>query len=183
MQMTDDLSEEDATLVTMPPAHRPRVYLAGPDVFERDALGAGERLKALCAFVGLEGVYPLDAVVEPGEGGPAFAHRIFLANVRLLQSCEGVLVNMNPFRGPSMDGGTAWEMGFAFAGGLVMVGYTDDLRLYEERAVPDDFSIESFGLADNLMMACSVRKVCSTPTEAVAELARALVVMRPSLDV
>ena len=44
-----------------PLPRRPRVYLAGFDVFRRDAREHGARLVAWCEEYGFEGVYPLDA--------------------------------------------------------------------------------------------------------------------------
>jgi hypothetical protein len=52
-------------------ARRPRIYLAGFDVFRPDALAHGETLKALCRAFGFEGLYPLDGAVpsitDPGD--------------------------------------------------------------------------------------------------------------------
>jgi nucleoside 2-deoxyribosyltransferase len=51
---------------------RPRVYLAGPDVFFHRPAEHGERLKKFAAGRGLVGVFPLDAeidlLVSPGTG-------------------------------------------------------------------------------------------------------------------
>ena len=41
-------------------ASRPKVYLAGPDVFLPDAVSIGRRKKELCAHYGFEGLYPFD---------------------------------------------------------------------------------------------------------------------------
>ncbi len=111
-------------------------------------------LKSKCAEHGLEGVFPLDAEITfaPGDTGPERASRIFMSNVGLIKSCQGVLANMTPFRGPSADVGTAWEMGFAYALGLPIIGYTSDGRRYEGRVKRDGFQIESFDLIDNLML-------------------------------
>jgi nucleoside 2-deoxyribosyltransferase len=141
-----------------------RVYLAGPDVFFSEAKKRAEVLKTICAEYGLEGVFPLDADIAftDAMSGPEKARLIFDANVALIKSCRGVLANMMPFRGPSMDVGTAWEMGFAHALGLPVVGYTSDGRLYEDRVTPDEYMIERFGGIDNLMLTEGVR-ACKTP--------------------
>jgi nucleoside 2-deoxyribosyltransferase len=137
-----------------------RIYLAGPDVFERDAVEVGKRLKEKCAEHGLEGVYPLDILATQVGPPRAIASSIFFNNVRLIQSCEGVLANVSPFRGPSADVGTAWEVGFAHARGLPIAAYTRSRDSYEQRVVmrddyPDGYAVESFGLSDNLMLTCS----------------------------
>jgi nucleoside 2-deoxyribosyltransferase len=144
----------------------PRVYLAGPDVFFKDGAERAAKMKKLCADRGLEGVYPLDANIKfiPGMTGPEKALLIFEANVALIRSCQGVLANMTPFRGPSTDVGTAWEMGYAHGLGIPVVGYTDDGRRYAERVTSDGHDIEDFNLVDNLMLAigavgCSVALV------------------------
>ena len=44
--------------------HRPRAYLAGPDVFFPNPVEIGAAKKAICAEHGLEGVFPLDANLD-----------------------------------------------------------------------------------------------------------------------
>lgn len=150
-----------------PPA---RVYLAGPDVFFPDAKARGEALKAICAKHGLEGIFPLDAE-PPEDHGSRDADAIYDANCDLIESCDGVLANMTPFRGPSADAGTSWEMGFAVASGIPVVGYTQDPSDYKERVGPDGLDVEDFGLADNLMLACSVHGIEDSAEAAVMLLA------------
>lgn len=154
----------------MPPS---RVYLAGPDVFLRDSMARGTELKGYLGDVGLTGVFPLDGEVKAsGPPGPAMGHQIYHENERLIRSCDAVLANLTPFRGPSADVGTVFEIGFAHALGLLIVGYTTTEAPFEERtrewvaargmtvALRDDGSaedgdglqIEAFGLTDNLMI-------------------------------
>lgn len=147
---------------------RPRVYLAGPDVFLPDAAAAGAEKKRLCAQHGFEGVFPLDAEIaaaSPRATGLA----ISAANEALIVSCELVIANMTPFRGPSADAGTAYEMGFARALGKRVLAYTESdvsfaprtRAFLAERGLlaadgehgADGTSIEAFELADNLMLA------------------------------
>lgn len=139
----------------------PRVYLAGPDVFQPDPVAAGEKLKEACRRHGLEGVYPLDSGVKrrPREPGPLFARRIFEGNCLLIHGCQGVLANVSPFRGPSADVGTAWEMGYAHSLKRPIVAYSDSDRDYKERCGfretdSKGMSVEDFDLWDNLMLAC-----------------------------
>src|SRR5690606_39043377 len=84
--------------------------------------------------------------------------------------CDLIIANMTPFRGPGMDAGTAFEMGFMRALGKPVLGYTNDGRLFAERtraflgiargagghphgdADPDGMLIEDFAMVDNLMM-------------------------------
>jgi nucleoside 2-deoxyribosyltransferase len=100
-----------------------------------------------------------------------------------------ILINMNPFRGPSMDVGTAFEAGFMSAlarkNNVIIVGYTSDTRKFEERVITDIYGgpenttiqdgvtrgsdgimIETFGGADNLMITAAIErsggKICQT---------------------
>jgi nucleoside 2-deoxyribosyltransferase len=143
-----------------------RVYLAGPDVFFKNVKEHSAHLKEVCAKHGLEGLFPLDADVhfEESDSDLVKAHKIFVGNVALIHQADGVLANMVPFRGPSMDLGTAWEMGLAYGLGKPVVAFTDDMRLYHVRVedwraqtapyLHDEHDVENFGLLDNLMPVC-----------------------------
>jgi nucleoside 2-deoxyribosyltransferase len=112
-----------------------RAYLAGPDVFLHDALEFAEIKKGLCARYGIEGVFPLDAVLDlKGLSSAEAAYRISAANEGLIRSCQLVIANMTPFRGVSADVGTAFEMGFARALGLSVYAYSNDTRSFTARA-------------------------------------------------
>ncbi len=132
-----------------------RVYLAGPDVFFPDAAGIGEAKKEICARYGFEGVYPLDAdfsELSELESPAAQGHRSFDLMVGLMDRCHLVIANLTPFRGPSMDVGTAIEIGYMHGCGKPVCGYTNVTADYSERVEPDDFLVEPFGLMDNLMV-------------------------------
>lgn len=154
-----------------------RVYLAGPDVFYKNPKELVKQTKAVCSEFELEGVFPLDVVLDDMKTPHLMAAQIFMANVRLINSCEAVLANMSPFRGPSMDVGTAWEMGYAYARGLPVAGYCSNLMTYKERVTAekreDNHEVENFGLIDNLMLTVPTRIFTSMP-EAVKYLARGL---------
>jgi nucleoside 2-deoxyribosyltransferase len=123
----------------------PKVYLAGPDVFRPDAGAIGQRKTDLCAEFGFEGSFPLDDAVA---------------------SCG--IVNLTPFRGPSADVGSAFELGVLVGLGKPCFAYTNDDESMLERlqreglAVFDEvaqrwvdrcgMAIEDFGNADNLML-------------------------------
>ena len=136
------------------------LYLAGPDVFYPDPLTIGARKKAICADHGFTGHFPLDNQLGPQTGDAAFARAIGSANEDLMDACDAVIANMTPFRGVSMDVGTAFEMGYMRAQGKIVLGYIN-------AAIPDyatrvaariypfdrpDWDIEDFGLTDNLML-------------------------------
>ncbi len=128
-----------------------RVYLAGPDVFHPDAAARAVRMKAACARHGLVGVFPLDDAPGPLPDAPEWL-RIFAANEAHIRGCDAMLANVTPFRGPSADVGTAWEMGFMRALGRPVVAWSEEVRDYAARVAPDGLLVEDFGLADNLML-------------------------------
>jgi nucleoside 2-deoxyribosyltransferase len=171
---------------------RPRIYLAGPEVFLPDAREVGRRKSAMCDAAGLEGVFPLDAELDlSGMDKHEQARAIALGNEGLMRSCDAIIANLTPFRGVSMDSGTAFEVGFMRALGKPSFAYTNaGATDYASRArdyrrltrLPTDcdcpeFEIEDFGLVENLMIAVAVRETPSAiahflppPHEAMASL-------------
>jgi len=148
----------------------PRIYLAGPEVFLADALAVGAQKLALCAEHGLEGVFPFDPGLDlAGLSKPEQAQRISAANEGLMCSCAGLIANVTPFRGVSMDSGTAFEVGFMRALGRPVLGYTNVTADYRERAEAyrrappplldadrPDAAIEDFEGAENLMIEAAI---------------------------
>lgn len=114
---------------------RPRIYLAGPDVFERDCAGVFAALKALCDRLGLEGVAPTDVEIDTTTAGgdDALAQRIYDGNIRLIQAADGVAANLVHFRGLEPDSGTVFEVGYAIALGKPVVAYHVPDTPYEAR--------------------------------------------------
>lgn len=149
---------------------RPRVYLAGPEVFLPDAVAKGREKCAVAGEMGLEGVFPLDAALGlSGLSKLEQARRISLANEGLMRSCDALIANLTPFRGVSMDAGTAFEVGFMRALGRPVAGYANVTEDYATRArrfradirLPGDcdgpdVDVEDFGLGENLMIEIAV---------------------------
>lgn len=112
----------------------PRVYLAGPEVFLPDPLAVARAKKDLCGEYGLEGVFPLDSELDLARlPKREQAHAISQANEELLRGCDALVANLTPFRGPSADPGTVYELGLARGLGLPVFGYTNDPRPFEDR--------------------------------------------------
>lgn len=146
----------------------PAIYLAGPDVFigevNRRAIISEKR--AILHHLGLEGLDPMDNELPSPDDMPpeAKAMAIYRANIRLLDRCDGALVNLTPFRGPSADAGTVFEVGYLAALGKPISGYTLDAGDYRQRVHQpgdhgvDDFgrTVEQFGLMDNLMIESAI---------------------------
>jgi nucleoside 2-deoxyribosyltransferase len=151
-----------------------RIYLAGPEVFLPDAREIAEAKKAICRAYGLEGVFPADPEIKDKERLPApeIARLIAESNLALMDGCDCLIANLTPFRGVSMDTGTAFEMGYMASRGRVVLGYTNVAAPYKDRVVryyeqdrsefPEPCSagsaIEDFGFAENLMIELAVRR-------------------------
>ncbi|MDF1748851.1 MAG: nucleoside 2-deoxyribosyltransferase [Alphaproteobacteria bacterium] len=131
-----------------------RVYLAGPDVFHPDALALGQRKKDICADFGLTGVFPLDNDLDLQRLPPhAQGMAIFHANTKLMDGCDTAIANMTPFRGPSCDPGTAYEIGYMRGMGKLVLAYSNTATLFTDRSTGlDSLMVESFGMVDNLML-------------------------------
>lgn len=146
-----------------------RIYLAGPEVFLPDPLSVGEAKKALCAQAGFVGVFPLDGS-SPTDGLSVEETALTIARdcEAAMRSCDLAIANMTPCRGPSMDVGTAYEMGVMRGLGKPVYGYSNVAAPYRDRVAthfsdplvrdgdelrdPLGMMVEDFGLADNLMM-------------------------------
>lgn len=152
-----------------------RVYLAGPEVFLADARAIGARKRAICARYGLVGVFPADEedACDPTLPPPEQGLAISSAMERVMQSCNAMIVNLTPFRGPSADVGSAYEMGFMRALGRPVFAYSNDARPFRDRVAAccggvlrqrpsgehedlDGMAVERFDLCDNLMLAGGV---------------------------
>lgn len=138
-----------------------QIYLAGYDVFRRDAAVYGDYLKALCAAAGHQGLYPLDNCVPSGLENEDAARWIARANMAMLEQADAVIANLAPFRGMEPDSGTVFEIGVAVAlNKPVWVYFPDkgDLRSQvgtdKDGRCQDGFSVEDFCLPRNLMLAC-----------------------------
>lgn len=156
-----------------------RIYLAGPTVFRRDAAEEGGRLKALCAAAGCEGLYPLDMPPLPRTSPGADAAHIRKHCLALLDRADCVVADLSPFRGPHVDDGTAFELGYAHALGKPVFGYTRDPRPLVERIDgdatgrdADGYLIEAFGEPFNVMIAATLMNFAPDAEAAILAAAR-----------
>ena len=151
-----------------------RVYLAGPDVFVPDPDARAAALKAVCARHSLVGVSPLDEIEEPvGWSGLPEARRIALRNEAHMTGCAALIANLTPFRGPSADAGTVFEVGYMRALGRPVFGWSNAAAPFTERTLVflganarnvdgawrdhEDMLVEAFGMADNLMIDAAIQ--------------------------
>ena len=136
-----------------------RVYLAGPDVFREDALSHFNSLKIIAIKYNIQAVSPLDNVANPFT-----ALTIFKANIRLIDECDAIVANLVPFRGLGVDDGTAFEIGYGFAKGKIISGYSPVNNIpYKDQAkkkldlLDQEFQLlEDFGQPCNLMITESI---------------------------
>jgi nucleoside 2-deoxyribosyltransferase len=149
-----------------------KIYLAGPDVFEKDSIKIGKKYVELCKKYGFEGLYPLDNVIDFDQPKQKIAQDIFSANKKLIEKCDIVIANLNSFRGKESDSGTVWECGYAFGLKKEVYGYISKKRTYieqfeekEKKSIDNitydmkNRTIEDFDLPLNLMISCSVKKI------------------------
>jgi len=141
-----------------------KIYIAGPEVFLESAREYGELLKQKCLSAGFKGLFPLDNEVH-GETRAELARNIKAGNIELIKSCDIVIANLSPFRGPEPDSGTVWEIGFAQGLGKIVIGYCADQRDLKTKTQEilglspsshrdrQNLEIEDFGLTHNLMYA------------------------------
>jgi nucleoside 2-deoxyribosyltransferase len=140
---------------------KPYVYLAGPDVFYPDARARGEKMKEALAARGMTGLYPLDGELDPAAyPDPAdFALAIAAACEAHMRKADMGLFNIQPWRGPEADEGTAYELGFMAALGKPVALYTSDPRAFAERIIADVYGGEVYsdgevlrGARDSMMI-------------------------------
>lgn len=140
-----------------------KIYLAGPDVFRPDVAEWAETVRELCRRYGFEPLLPVDHNETTPE-------KIYQSNIDLIRKAQIVVANLDPFRGPEPDSGTAFELGYALALGKKICGYVTRLEtvaqrveIFENRSeVPAPYGdkltdrnglmIENFGLPCNLML-------------------------------
>ena len=149
-----------------------KIYLAGPEVFLANCEKLAKTKKQICESYEFVGVFPLDTELDLcGHSRSKQGHLISEANEALMHSCDLLIANMTPFRGPSMDVGTAFEVGFMRSLGRPVLAYSNTIGSYFERVEQyhigalqprrgengqfedaQGFLVESFDMIDNLMI-------------------------------
>lgn len=103
-----------------------KIYQAGP-LFSLAEQNFHRELKKALEQYGHEVIWPFELfgpeeVKSWGENAP---HRIMLEDSQALSSCDIVVALLD---GPQVDDGTAWEIGFAYAKGIPVIGLRTDFR-------------------------------------------------------
>ena len=188
------------------------VYLAGPEVFLPEPIAAGVAKKARIAALSraadwpfeLAGLYPLDNEIPDSRPDFDTGMRIYRANIALMDRAYAVAANMVRFRGPSMDVGTAFEMGYMRGLGKPVFAYYDAAPFYGREEAPglyvdrvrehgsvsahdarvdaDGHAIDDFQMADNLMMVGALESgagaIAGDFDEAVMQIAQSLLKLK-----
>lgn len=146
---------------------KPIIYIAGPDVFYPSALSHLLSKQEFCRSQGFEAVIPVDNEHDT-EGHVGF--NIFMGNIKQMEKADLIIANITPFRGPHMDPGTAFEVGYFAAMNKPVFCYSDSefklldrVRSDDEASFvyrdkegnirdQDDFLVEDFNFHENLMI-------------------------------
>lgn len=148
-----------------------KVYLAGPDVFEKNSIELGKKYVQYAQSIGLVGLYPLDNKIDFNQ--PNSDVEIYQLNKSLLESADYVVANLNDFRGAEPDSGTVWEIAYAIGIGKKVIGYVNNSKTMLERISEtekvtlkdnvhydkDEKVIENFGNSLNLMLQHSITQL------------------------
>jgi nucleoside 2-deoxyribosyltransferase len=112
--------------------------LAGPEVFLHDSIAIGQSKKWLCTEYGFEGLYPFDNEVTPDGSDTRIDLLIYRATVAMMRDADFGILNLTPFRGPSADVGTVFELKAIGKAGFVRCGFVGpllDFRSHEAKPV------------------------------------------------
>ncbi len=161
-----------------------KIYLAGPEVFFTDPNSIFSKKKSVCEDLGFKALIPfdnesdsesnneLDGKIEKNNNR-SVAEEIFKKNLSLMSESDGLIANISSFRGPSMDSGTAFEIGFFYALKKPIVLFSCDETLFLEKVMGwskdvrkinghyfdvNNHAIENFGFSENLMIHLSTVK-------------------------
>lgn len=122
-----------------------KVYVAGPWVFRPDAKEHAEHLRKLLLDAGFHALIPID-----NEASNSLSIKV--GNMKMIEECDYIIADITPFRGVSVDAGTAFEIGYAYALNKGVFLWSEDKSEYKTRVTPDGMHVEDFGLSDNLMI-------------------------------
>ena len=146
-----------------------KVYLAGPEVFLRNAREILDLKIALTRDAGLAPVSPGDLEFPRTDSPAELGLAISKIDERLMDSADAIIANLTPFRGIAADPGTCFELGYMCAQGKLAFAYTNvradnalRTRSYyngrterDEAGLergPDGILVEDMGFIDNLML-------------------------------
>lgn len=116
-----------------------KVYIAGPSVFLDDAVTYARQTIETCREEGIEPLHPMADVIHETDEQDQVQERSakdwYLADLAKLDQCSGIIADITAFRGPYMDPGTAFEVGYAVAKGKTVVLWSETGHLTEKERV------------------------------------------------
>ncbi|WP_425248814.1 nucleoside 2-deoxyribosyltransferase [Bradyrhizobium yuanmingense] len=89
---------------------------------------------------GLEGLYPPDNSVSAGPLAE-MAAEIFKGNGEMSDRAQAIVANISPFRGPNMDPGTPWEIGYGASRCLPFFAWSSSTLTLFQRQTSAQLSI------------------------------------------
>jgi len=153
-----------------------RIYIAGPHLFSTDYALFSRAIAQKCNKTNITPVFPGEERARTSQG-------IYVVNLDLIRHCDGVIADLNPFRGEiEPDSGTSMECGFAAASGIPIVGIVEDQRNLISKMQASSLGcnefggvyrsdegdhIENFNLPLNLMLFHALETLASTMDEAI----------------
>lgn len=107
-----------------------KIYIAGPDVFLPNASEVLNQKKDICTKYNMIGLSPMDQFLRLQETyqGLELAQKIYEYDVKLIEDCDIIVANCNPFRLALVDDGTSYEIGHGRAIGKTIYGYVTQKR-------------------------------------------------------
>lgn len=115
-----------------------KIYIAGPDVFLKNALEDLNKKKDFCQENGFIGMIPFDGNVDFSQSNEKIREDIYKANIEMIQDCDIVIANINNFRHNEQDAGTIFEIGYGVALKKKVYGYSSDTRTVIEKTAEVD---------------------------------------------
>lgn len=133
---------------------KPVVYIAGFECFLPDGEDRAKKALAMCRAAGFEGISPAmgdpeNPPIDFSQGKKRAAKQIFLNNIKSIDRCDLVIANVNNFRGWEPDGGTCFELGYAFSQGKKLYAFMDDTRPCFEKYIGNIHKDGPFWRDDN----------------------------------
>ena len=117
-----------------------KVYVAGPWVFFPDAKQLAEDVRTHLYNLGFQALIPSD-----NESDDPVVIKVL--NMSMIAAADYVIADITPFRGVSLDPGTAFELGYATGYGKALALHSGSRTEYKERVFPDGMAVEDFGCA------------------------------------
>lgn len=150
-----------------------KIYLAGPQVFRKDALEHAAWQRNVCTNYGFLGIHPMDNNIDFKDQTYKTAEIIYRADCRQIFECDITVADCNSFRGACIDDGTAYELGASNVGFFMPTYGYIDRRIPAKELIPLRFPclttwngilvdadgylvVDDFQTSINLMVQCGI---------------------------